>query len=509
MPSIVLATLNSRFAHASLGLRYLRANLGHLREDSVIREFIIRTPTDEIAEQILAGAPRIIGLGVYIWNVEECTRLVESLKRRAPGICIILGGPEVSHETAQQRIVALADFVVTGWGDTTFARLANEILAGPRPLMKIHAGEQPALETLSLPYREYSDADLAHRNVYVEASRGCPFKCEFCLSALDRSAWPFPLAPLLAELEDLYRRGARHFKFVDRTFNLKLATSTAILEFFLELIERHPDDPPFLHFELIPDRLPQPLRALISRFGPGVLQFEIGIQTFDPAVQQRVSRRQDNAAAEDNIRWLRQHTHAHLHVDLIAGLPGETVESFAAGFDRLVALQPHEIQFGMLKRLRGTPIARHTDEWGMQYSAEAPYQIQSTSSIDAHTMQRLVRFARYWDLIANSGRFARTLPLVLRNKPFANFLCLSDALYAALGRTHAIANEELYEQVNLWLASAAGGQIDARDALADDYLASGARGKLTFYNGARRHRASAEAGSTPQRQRRHVAAAGG
>jgi radical SAM superfamily enzyme YgiQ (UPF0313 family) len=505
MPAIVLATLNSRYAHAALGLRYLRANLGRLRDDSAIREFIIRTPVRQIADELIAEAPRIIGLGVYIWNVVESTALVEVLKREAPEIRIVLGGPEVSHETEGQRIVALADYVVTGWGDVTFARLASAILEGPRPLMKVHAGEQPALDTLRSPYGEYGDADLAHRNVYVEASRGCPFKCEFCLSALDRSAWPFPLEPLLADLEHLYRRGARHFKFVDRTFNLKLANSTAILEFFLRLIEAHPHDPPFLHFELIPDRLPAALRALIVRFPPGVLQFEIGIQTFDVAVQQRVSRRQDNAAAEANLKWLRGETNAHLHVDLIAGLPGETVETFAAGFDRLVALGPHEIQFGMLKRLRGTPIARHTEAWGMRYAQTAPYQIESTSCIDAPTMQRLARFARYWDLIANSGRFVRTLPLVLRDAPFDNFLRLSDALYAALERTHAIANEELYEQLYAWLSSEAGGRTDGRAALADDYRGSGARGKLSFYDGARRHRSAAFGGSTPQRQRRHAA----
>jgi radical SAM superfamily enzyme YgiQ (UPF0313 family) len=507
MPAIVLATLNSRYAHASLGLRYLRANLGRLRADSAIREFIVRTPIRQIADELIAESPRIIGLGVYIWNAVQCTALVELLKRDAPEIRIVLGGPEISHETADQRIAALADYVVTGWGDVTFARLAGAILEGPRPLMKVHAGEQPALETLRSPYDEYSDADLAHRNVYVEASRGCPFKCEFCLSALDRSAWPFPLEPLLVDLERLYRRGARHFKFVDRTFNLKLANSTAILEFFLRLIEANPHDPPFLHFELIPDRLPVALRSLIARFPPGVLQFEIGIQTFDEAVQQRVSRRQDNTAAEANLRWLRTQTNAHLHVDLIAGLPGETVESFAAGFDRLVALAPHEIQFGMLKRLRGTPIARHTDAWTMQYAQSAPYQIESTSTIDAATMQRLARFARYWDLVANSGRFVRTLPLMLRDRPFENFLCLSDALYAALGRTHAIANEELYEQICSWMASDEAGKLDARAALADDYRASGARGKLSFYDGARRHRTPVAAGSTPSRQRRHAASA--
>ncbi len=232
---------------------------------------------------------------------------------------------------------------------------------GRASLTRVHAGEQPPLAELASPYAEYSDDDLRHRHVYVEASRGCPFKCEFCLSALDRTAWPFPLDRFLRELEALWRRGARRYKFVDRTFNLRVETSAAILDFFLQRIEAAPDDPPFLHFELIPDHLPTALRGRLARFPAGTLQLEIGIQTFNVEVQALISRRQKNDEAEANLRWLRAETRAHLHVDLIAGLPGEDLASFAAGFDRLVALRPHEIQLGVLKRLRGAPIARHSE----------------------------------------------------------------------------------------------------------------------------------------------------
>jgi radical SAM superfamily enzyme YgiQ (UPF0313 family) len=166
-------------------------------------------------------------------------------------------------------------------------------------------------------------------------SRGCPFKCEFCLSALDKTAWPFDLEPFMAELEKLYVRGARNFRFVDRTFNLKVAASQRILEFFLARM----DDNLFMHFELIPDHLPDKLKQTITRFPPGALHFEIGIQTFNPEVQARISRRQDDAQAEANIRWLREQSNALIHVDLIAGLPGEDLASFGRGFDRLHALE--------------------------------------------------------------------------------------------------------------------------------------------------------------------------
>jgi len=506
VPAIVLATLNARYAHAALGLRCLRANLGALRADSVIREFTIARPAEEVVAAILDQQPRLVGFGVYIWNVAQTTAVIARLKAHAPGVTVVVGGPEVSHEVAGQPICALADFVVTGWGDVTFATLARQILQGPRPLMKVHAGEQAPLATLQLPYDEYADVDLRQRNVYVEASRGCPFKCEFCLSALDKTAWPFPLDDFLAALGRLWGRGARRFKFVDRTFNLKVATGRAILGFFLERLEAAPDDPPFLHFELVPDHLPDGLKELIVRFPPGTLQFEIGIQTWNPQVQALISRRQDHAAAEANLRWLRANSHAHLHVDLIAGLPGEDLASFGAGFDRLCALRPHEIQLGILKRLRGAPIARHTQTHGLDFDPEPPYAVRATAALPAADVARLARCARYWDLVANSGRFARTLPALLGDAPFARFLRLADWLDAELGRAHGIALEELHALLLRWLVADGMAASEARRLLEADYAASGAHGRLPFAASGIAPGRPAAVVSTPPRQRRRASA---
>jgi hypothetical protein len=504
MSAIVLTTLNARYAHASLALRCLRANLGELRDASRIVEFVIGRRAEDVVEQLLAHAPRIVGFSVYIWNVEETARIVALLKAVAPQVVIVVGGPEVSHEVDAQRICTLADHVVTGWGEVTFAQLARQILEGPRPLMKVHAGVQPELASLASPYGEYTDEDLRHRHVYVEASRGCPFKCEFCLSALDRTAWPFPLAPFLDDLARLYERGARRFKFIDRTFNLKVETSAAILQFFLDRIEARPHDPPFAHFEVIPDHLPPRLRELLARFPAGVLQLEIGIQTWNEDVQMQISRRQDNAAAEDNLRWLRESTHAHLHVDLIAGLPGEDFAGFARGFDRLVALNPHEIQLGILKRLRGAPIARHAEAFGLRFNPEPPYNVLATDRIDFATMQRIARAAQAWDRVGNSGRFQRTLPLLLGDAPFARLLAFADALHAQFGAAHGVANERLYEALYGWLTAHGGASAAlAAERLADDYARSGARGRLAFGDFEPRRRRAR--GATPQRQARHLA----
>jgi radical SAM superfamily enzyme YgiQ (UPF0313 family) len=484
-PSIILCTLNAKYIHASLGLRYLLANMDRhggagLRERTVLREFTIVRPVPEIVDALLAelgepvdGAVQIIGLGVYIWNVVPTTEVVRRLKLARPALKIVLGGPEVSYEWEEQEIVWLADHLITGWGDVSFPKLCRALLHGPQPLMKVIPGEQSALADIELPYAEFSVDDLAHRLLYVEASRGCPFKCEFCLSSLDKTAWAFAPERYLAALETVYQRGARNFKFVDRTFNLKIDSSLTILHFFLDRLT--PDL--FLHFEVIPDHLPERLKEMIARFPPGVLQFEVGIQTFNPEVQQAISRRQDNAKTCENLDWLVNHSHAHLHTDLIFGLPGETLASFAAGFDRLYALRPHEIQLGVLKRLRGTPIARHSAAHGMIYDAEPPYTVEQTGVVDAPTVQRFFRLARYWDLLANSGRFPQTLPLLLAGpSPFNAFLAFADWIWHATGQTSRLTPENLVDALFDYLTGVVGRETGSlRLMLLADYQSSGAR----------------------------------
>jgi hypothetical protein len=476
MSGIILTTINARYVHAALGLRYLRANMGPLRDTTTIREFVLGDRPADIAERLLADKPQLIGFGVYIWNVEETTRLIAIIKRVAPEVVVVVGGPEVSYETEEQRICALADYVVTGWGDITFPQLCADIMAGNRPSQKVHAGVQPKLADIALPYAEYTDEDIARRFIYVEASRGCPFKCEFCLSALDKTAWPFEQERFLAELKALYDRGARHFRFVDRTFNLKVAASLAILDFFLERLS----DDLFIHFELIPDHLPEKLKAAILRFPQGRLHFEVGIQTWDEAVQARISRKQDNALAEANLRWLREESPALIHVDLIAGLPGEDLVTFGRGFNRLYALKPHEIQVGILKRLRGAPIDRHTVGHAMRYSPDTPYVVLATDALSFNDVQRIVRFARYWDLVGNSGRFHRALPLLLADSPFARFMQFTDWLYGRTAKTHEFALEKLCGYLHDFLVETGSDAAIVAPAVVGDYEASGAKGRLPF-----------------------------
>jgi radical SAM superfamily enzyme YgiQ (UPF0313 family) len=474
---IILTTLNARYMHSAFALRYLYANLGELQPEARILEFTIQQRPIDIVERLLACSPKIVGFSVYIWNVTETTAVIALMKQVAPEVCIVVGGPEVSFSDDLPELAMQADYVITGPGETSFRELCHDLINRKPQLSRIIAGRPIDLDELELPYAWYSDEDLRNRLIYVEASRGCPFKCEFCLSSLDRTAKPFALARFLDAMDDLYRRGARNFKFIDRTFNLKTSTSIAILEFFLERI----DDETYLHFEVIPDYLPEKLKQVLARFPPGSLQFEIGVQTFDSEIQQTISRRQDNDKTCENLRWLRQNTGAHIHADLIFGLPGDSLDNFSRSFDRLVQLQPQEIQLGILKRLRGAPINRHTDEFELRYNPAAPYNILSTRDIDFATLQRVNRFARFWDMIGNSGRFANTLPLILGDQPFANFLRLSDSLYRLAGSSWKIS---LRRQFTLLFDALTGHRglepARVRALLEADFARSGQKGRLAL-----------------------------
>lgn len=399
---ILLVTLNSSYPHSSFGLRYLMANLGELQDRAEILEFTIQKEPRDIAEILLRKNPLVIGLGVYIWNAIESLELVSILKKVSPKTVVVLGGPEVSHESETQKICDIADFTIKGEGDFLFSDFCrNYLLNGVLPSNKIISGLLPDIKKIKSPYYLYSDEDIRNRVIYVELSRGCPYKCEYCLSSLDKMVRNFDVNVFLEDIQKLIDRGARKFKFIDRTFNLSPSICTQVLQFFLDRIHLGL----FLHFEMVPDRLPLELRDLIKKFPDGSLQFEIGIQTWNTEVAKLVSRRNDLEKVKDNFLFLADETGVHTHADLIVGLPGEDLNSFAFGFDTLASLRPHEIQVGILKRLKGAPISRHDQEWEMVYSETPPYQILKNKNLSYDEVQTMTRFAKFWDLYANSGLF--------------------------------------------------------------------------------------------------------
>ena len=261
---IILTTLNSRFTHSAIGLRYLYANMQELKDDTAILEFSINDAIQTIAEKLLIDQPDIIGIGVYIWNASQVRELLHILKKVAPKTIIVLGGPEVTHLPFRVNFDE-ADYIIQGEGDLAFYALCKNI-TNKQPTEKIIKMSMPDLKAIKLPYMYYTDEDIKNRYIYVEISRGCPFECEFCLSSMDEKVRAFKLDEVLAEFQKLWERGARNFKFVDRTFNLNMKAANKILDFFLEK-----EPPYFAHFEVIPDHFPASLREKIKRFPHGAL----------------------------------------------------------------------------------------------------------------------------------------------------------------------------------------------------------------------------------------------
>ena len=506
MPDIVLATINAKWIHPSLALRLLKANLGSLEENCEILEFALRQPLREKVEPILAARPRILGLSVSIWNHTATLELLEALQEewnkkrdtegskagQKPGLLpwVVLGGPEVSWLPEDAEIFRRADYVIRGEAEESFRALCYRIFAGKFPsgtdspdlLLTerksafINQGETSVdLNSIASPYRLYTEEDLRRKLVYVEASRGCPFGCEFCLCAVRRHisdgrnnvqrAREFPLEPFLADMETLIKKGGRQFKFLDRTFNLDINRAKRIMEFFLERIEPAKGSRPLcVHFEMVPSRFPPELRDVLRRFPPGALRLELGIQTFNPQTSALVRRSGDTASASrqapetvETLKFLRRETNAIVHADLIAGLPGEDLASFGAGFDMLHEAMagfspgvskteiPFEIQLGILKCLPGTPISRHNGAYGMKYSVKPPYEVIETGALSAAELDKVKNFARFWEILVNRNPFpefvSRFFPY---DKPvFEKFMALSDRLLEHFGRNWGIDRKDL------------------------------------------------------------------
>ena len=447
MQDILLTTFNARYTHTSIALRYLYANLKELKERACILEFVINSNIADAVEAVLEYSPKVVGVGVYIWNALEVQEYIKILKKVSPQTIIVLGGPEASHLPHRVSFKE-ADYIIQGEGEEVFYTLCSQILKGENPKETFIKAPMVNLDTIELPYAYFNEQDIKSRYCYVEASRGCPFTCEFCLSSADKKVRNIDMARFINELELLWCRGVRNFKFIDRTFNLSIENASSLLDFFLSKKEEY-----FVHFEVIPDQFPLELRKKIAQFPPAALQLEIGIQTLDPLISEGIHRRLNLPKIEENLAFLQNETQAHLHVDLIIGLPGESIEGFGRNLNQLYALTKCEIQLGILKKLSGTTLSRHDEIHGMVYSDKPPYDILKNNLISYKEMQKMKRFARFWDLVYNSGNFKKTLHYLWEDgKVYEGFYAWSEWLYAQTQSTWQIALDRLAELLFRYLS---------------------------------------------------------
>ncbi len=441
MSDIILTTINAKYIHSAFGIRSLWCNLGELQDHAEIVEFNINQQIGQITEDLLSKSPKIICFSTFIWNVELISSLIINIRSLAPEIKIIIGGPEASFEYQNTNWFPYVDHVISGEGEIELPKLILSILANNNSAKVINAEPINDLTQIQMPYSAYSDEDIANRVIYVESSRGCPFGCEFCISSLDKTVRFYDVDKFVGEMEELAKRGVKHFKFIDRTFNVGTARAVKILDFFLDNWREGMQ----LHFEIVPDKLNSTLLNKMKKFPLHGLHLEIGIQSYNPETQDLISRRQDFELTKTNLSSLLTETGALVHTDLVIGLPGETYESFTDGFNQLIAMRPQEIQIGFLKRLKGTPIIRHTDQFELTFEQDSPFEILQTKDISFKQMRDLKRFSRYFDLYYNSENFPEALELLweVDSDCFNTFSKLSNFTWDKTGQTHKISLKNL------------------------------------------------------------------
>jgi len=436
MMKVMLATINAKYIHTSLAMRLLYV-ANNNRFDIDFREYTLKDDTERIAEDLLATGCDIVGLGVYIWNVRQCQRLTALLKAKQPDLIIILGGPEVTYEPSFFLDNWPVDYIVSGEGEFVLGELL-EAIKTHRPVdiesvsyrghisPTIAQADLAQIAALPSPYKLSEDREvMQNKVVYMETSRGCPFRCSYCLASVEKQVRYFPLAYVFDNLDYLIDNGVRQLKFLDRTFNLNQQHASAVFDF---LINRYRPNM-LCQFEIYADLLQEKMiDYLNTQLPPHYFRFEIGIQSTSESTNKAINRKQDYHLLATNIRKLAEGGKIDLHLDLIAGLPYESFAQIVQSFNDVFAFKAKEVQLGFLKMLRGTELRQHAAIYGYTYDDEAPYEVTSHAGLSEAEIDRLRRVAytveKYW----NSGRFVRTMHALVNSYEQGKYFELFDEL---------------------------------------------------------------------------------
>ena len=417
--NVVLSTLNSKFIHSSLALRYLKAYGEAHGQAYDIVEYTINMPVLHILSDITEHDIDILGFACYIWNIEMTLHVVDMVKAVRPDIKIVLGGPEVSF-TADELLERCPniDYIVQGEGEEAFHALVtalqlgndglNPVIPGVRGrrdgsiLGSIEAVEVRDLSTLPFPYTEADMDDLEHKIIYYESSRGCPFSCQYCLSGNKNTVRFFPQERTLEELQWFIDHGVKQVKFVDRTFNCAPHHHRPLMEFM-----RDSDTDMNFHLEMEPELMTEWETNILCETPPGRIQIEVGVQSTHKKTLDAINRYNDWPYIQKSIRPIIQAGRTHVHMDLIVGLPHEDFNRFGQSFNDLFSLQPHALQIGFLKLLKGSGVRRMRE---YKYVADplAPYEVLSTHVLPYDDVRFLKYFEDVFERFYNSERFRTT-----------------------------------------------------------------------------------------------------
>lgn len=417
--NVVLSTLNSKFIHSSLALRYLKAYGEAHGQAYDIVEYTINMPVLHILSDITEHDIDVLGFACYIWNIEMTLHVVDMVKAVRPDIKIVLGGPEVSF-TADELLERCPniDYIVQGEGEEAFHALVtalqlgndglNPVIPGVRGrrdgsiLGSLEAVEVSDLSTIPFPYTEEDMEDLEHKIIYYESSRGCPFSCQYCLSGNKNTVRFFPQERTLEELQWFIDHGVKQVKFVDRTFNCAPHHHRPLMEFM-----RDSDTDMNFHLEMEPELMTEWETNILCETPPGRIQIEVGVQSTHKKTLDAINRYNDWPYIQKSIRPIIQAGRTHVHMDLIVGLPHEDFNRFGQSFNDLFSLQPHALQIGFLKLLKGSGVRRMRE---YKYVADplAPYEVLSTHVLPYDDVRFLKYFEDVFERFYNSERFRTT-----------------------------------------------------------------------------------------------------
>ncbi len=403
MKKILLIAINARYSHSNLALRYLRETVRDLDHEVVLKEFSINQKIATIIDSIEEESPDVIALSVYIWNsamTEELITLLE--KKKIPLVC---GGPEVSYNPEKWRAALPAlTWIITGPGEGAFRKLAESGFTLPSGIL---ADESIPFREVPFPYHKEDLADLKNHYIYYESSRGCPFRCSYCLSSRkDQKLQLRDIRQVKEELAFLVREDAGTIKFVDRSFNADRAFSREIWRYCIKTFS--PQEAHF-HFEVFPSLLEEEDFTLLAEAPDGLFQFEIGIQSIHEHTLKEICRPGSWKDIETKVRRLIALGTIHVHVDLIAGLPFEDYQGLRASFNALADLGADHLQLGFLKVLPGTAMAEKTGDYEITHAPEAPYTVLKNRWLSPREISRLTDMARLIDIYANSHKFQNTI----------------------------------------------------------------------------------------------------
>lgn len=453
---ILLTTLNAKYVHSNLALKYLYSVVDESDLDISLTEYTINNDKSYVYTEILRGGYDLVCFSCYIWNIEQIKELGANLKKACPKLKILLGGPEVSHETKTlMEENPWIDFVLRGEGELPFFQFCKELvlerfdfsqvrgLSWRKKSMILENKDAPLLEMDQIPFPYEKLPMEKDKVIYYESSRGCPYRCSYCLSSLEKTIRPLSLERTKRELGYFLRQNVKQVKFIDRTFNYDKDRAFEIWNYLMD----NDNGVTNFHFEICGEILDDRLFALLEKAREGLFQFEIGIQSANGKALEAVDRRDNVEAIFANVERLTAMGNIHIHVDLIAGLPFEDYRSFGQSFNKVYALRADNLQLGFLKLLKGTKIRRQMEEHGFVFREKAPYEILSNDYLTAIDLIKLKMIENVLDLFSNKGGFRHTMTYLeqtVASNAFNYYEQLADFFYSRGFQHKSYKKEDLY-----------------------------------------------------------------